>query len=168
MITFKKHSGIYTLEATQWLPINLDTAWPFFSTPKNLARITPDHMGFQITSGDVADMHVGQIITYSVGILPGIRANWVTEITHVDTGRFFVDEQRFGPYAMWHHEHWFEEKDGGTAMLDRVSYRLPLAPLGNLAHPFIEKQLRGIFEYREKTLETIFPAPADQADGQSA
>jgi ligand-binding SRPBCC domain-containing protein len=157
MITFKKHSGIYTLEARQWLPIDVKTAWPFFSTPKNLSRITPEHMGFRITSDLADDMYVGQIITYSVGVLPGIRMNWVTEITHVDEGRFFVDEQRFGPYSMWHHEHWFKEENGGVSMLDRVSYKLPLGPFGQLMHPFIEQQLRGIFGFRIQELEKIFP-----------
>jgi ligand-binding SRPBCC domain-containing protein len=159
MITFKKHSGIYTLLAEQWLPIDLKTAWAFFSTPKNLVRITPEHMGFHITSDLQEETFAGQIISYRVGILPGIRVNWVSEITQVREGEFFLDEQRVGPYKMWHHEHWFKEENGGVSMLDRVSFQLPLGPIGQLAYPFIEQQLRSIFSYRRETLEKIFPKP---------
>ena len=157
MIHFSKHSGIYTLVATQQLPISLQEAWDFFSSPLNLEKITPDHMNFHITSGKPAKMYPGQIISYKVTPIPGIKSNWVTEITHVEDKVFFVDEQRFGPYAMWHHEHHFEEKDGGVLMTDRVSYKLPLGFLGHLAQSlFVKKQLQNIFEYRMKVLEDFF------------
>lgn len=158
MVKIKRHSGIYTLEVKQEVNASLQEAWDFFSSPKNLAKITPEHMGFLITSGLADKMHVGQIITYQVGILPGIRSNWVTEITHVQQGVFFVDEQRFGPYRMWHHEHLFEEVDGKVQMTDRVSYKLPLGWLGDLMHVlFIKKQLLGIFDYRYQVLKNFFP-----------
>lgn len=157
MIEFKKHSGIYTLSVRQMLPIGLSEAWDFFSSPVNLERITPAHMGFRITSGEPASMYPGQIITYKVAPLPGIKTNWVTEITHVEKGKFFVDEQRFGPYSMWHHEHHFEEVEGGIMMTDKVSYKIPFGILGHIAQSlFVEKQLRGIFEHRVKTLEAKF------------
>jgi ligand-binding SRPBCC domain-containing protein len=160
MITITAHSGIYTLDAEQTLPITMNEAWTFLSTPANLAKITPSHMGFVITSNDVAAMYPGQIITYNIGILPGIVTGWVTEITHVEPGRYFVDEQRFGPYAMWHHEHWIEPLEGGVRMKDRVSYKLPLGPLGHLAQPFIKRQLTEIFSFRKSALEKLFPKPA--------
>ncbi len=159
MINIRYHSGIYTLEAEQALSIRPEDAWAFLSSPDNLSRITPPHMGFLITSGTPAKMYTGQIITYSVGILPGVRASWVTEITHVEEGRYFIDEQRFGPYAMWHHEHWIEPTATGVIMRDRVSYKLPMGPFGRLAHPFIKRQLQEIFGYREKAMRAIFPEP---------
>jgi ligand-binding SRPBCC domain-containing protein len=157
MIQFKSHSGIYSLEVCQFLKISLPEAWDFFSSPSNLAKITPDHMGFGITSGTPEKMYSGQIITYHVSPVLGIKTNWVTEITHVAEGRFFVDEQRFGPYRMWHHEHRFEVKGDGVLMTDRVSYKLPLGFLGRIVHwLFVKNQLRQIFEYREAYLSKVF------------
>ena len=153
MLTFQSHAGIYTLQVQQFLNMPLDKAWEFFSSPGNLARITPPHMGFHITSGTPAKMYPGQIITYRVSPVPGITVNWVTEITHVSKGSYFVDEQRFGPYRMWHHEHHFEPKDGGVLMTDRVSYKLPYGVFGRMAHfLFVRKQLEQIFAYRERFL----------------
>jgi len=157
MIQFKSHSGIYTLEVTQFLEISLSEAWDFFSSPGNLAKITPECMGFEITSGAPAKMYPGQIITYKVSPFPGIKTNWVTEITHVAEGRFFVDEQRFGPYRMWHHEHHFEVQDGGVLMTDRVSYKLSFGFLGRIVHSlFVKNQLKQIFAFREAYLEKMF------------
>lgn len=157
MIAFSKHSGIYTLSVMQQLPIGLPEAWDFFSSPANLGKITPSHMRFKITSGKSAKMYPGQIISYKVSPLPGITTNWVTEITHVEHNKFFVDEQRFGPYSMWHHEHHFEERDGGVYMIDKVSYKIPFGLLGHIAQVlFVKKKLKGIFEYRMKALEERF------------
>jgi ligand-binding SRPBCC domain-containing protein len=114
-------------------------------------------MGFKITSGTPTKMYSGQIITYKVSPFPGVKTNWVTEITHVSAGSFFVDEQRFGPYRMWHHEHHFEVQNDGVLMTDRVSYKLPLGFLGRIAHLlFVKNQLKQIFEYREIFLEKEF------------
>jgi ligand-binding SRPBCC domain-containing protein len=114
-------------------------------------------MDFQITSGKPQKMYRGQMITYKVSPFPGIRANWVTEITQVSEGHYFVDEQRFGPYRMWHHEHHFEIGDEGILMRDRVSYKLPLGIVGRLAHfLLIKKQLAQIFTFREKFLNKLF------------
>lgn len=158
MVSLKSHSGIYTLKTVQELPIDLATAWLFFSSPKNLEKITPKHMGFKITSGDAPNMYPGQIITYKVSPFPGIKTNWVTEITHVDDKKFFVDEQRFGPYAMWHHEHIFEPTPNGVRIIDKVSYKLPFGILGRMAHPFLVKgKLLQIFSHRYKVLEEMFP-----------
>lgn len=157
MITFRKHSGIYTLSATQDLPVDQETAWDFFSSPENLQKITPPEMGFTITSGKPAKAYAGQIITYRVSPFPGLRLPWVTEITSVEAGRRFVDEQRFGPYALWHHEHHFAPIPGGVRMTDKVSYKLPLGPLGHLAHAlFVKGRLRHIFAYREQVLDKLF------------
>jgi len=157
MIQFKSHSGIYTLEVTQYLKISLSEAWDFFSSPGNLSKITPEHMGFKITSGTPTKMYPGQIITYKVSPFLGIKTSWVTEITHVSEGSFFVDEQRFGPYRMWHHEHHFEVQNDGVLMTDRVSYKLPFGFLGKIVHTLsVKKQLKQIFAFREAYLEKTF------------
>jgi len=156
MITFKSHSGIYTLEVQQILTISREEAWDFFSSPGNLAKITPPHMGFVITSGTPEKMYPGQIISYKVAPFPGFKTNWVTEITHVSEGSYFVDEQRFGPYRMWHHEHRFEVQNGGILMTDRVSYKLPFGIFGQIAHAlFVKKQLEQIFEFRIDVMENL-------------
>ena len=156
MVTFYSHAGIYALEVIQFLNMPPVEAWDFFSSPRNLQKITPGHMGFHITSGTLAKMYPGQIITYRVSPFPGITTNWVTEITHVSEGSYFVDEQRFGPYRMWHHEHHFEPRDGGVLMTDRVSYKLPFGIIGRMAHAlFVRKQLEQIFAYRQEYLEKI-------------
>ena len=158
MIAFKKHSGIYTLTTEQILPIDLKTAWEFFSNPQNLSRITPPHMGFKITTPVEKAAYPGQIITYKVAVLPGVKTNWVTEITQVKKEAFFIDEQRFGPYKMWHHEHFFQPlPDGKTLMKDKISYKIPLGFLGHIAHfLFVKRQLKGIFSFRYQTLERFF------------
>lgn len=157
MITFQSHAGIYTLQVQQFLYISLEEAWNFFSSPGNLQKITPPHMGFQITSGTVATMYPGQIITYRVSPFPGVTTNWVTEITHVSEGRYFVDEQRFGPYRMWHHEHHFEFRDGRVLMTDLVSYKLPFGFLGRIANVLlVRKQLKQIFAFRIEVLDRMF------------
>ena len=158
MIHFKKHSGIYTLTAKQTIDVSLEKAWGFFSSPENLEKITPPHMGFKITTKVDKRAYAGQIITYKVGILPGIKLSWVTEITQVKDKEFFIDEQRFGPYAMWHHEHWFKElPNGKTLMEDKISYKIPFGILGHFAQLiFIKKQLKEIFEHRFVTLEKLF------------
>ncbi len=152
MITIDSHSGIYVLQTEQVLSISMDRAWDFFSAPRNLAKITPRYMGFHITSNVSDKMFHGQIITYRIGLIPGVKTNWVTEITHVREGTYFVDEQRFGPYAMWHHEHWFRPHPEGVHMLDRVSYRLPFGCMGRMTSPFIKSQLYKIFGYRRERL----------------
>ena len=156
MISFKSHSGIYTLEVQQFLTISLAEAWNFFSSPGNLSKITPEHMGFSITSGTPGKMYPGQIITYKVAPFPGLKTNWVSEITHVTDQSFFVDEQRFGPYRMWHHEHHFEVQNGGVLMTDRVSYKLPFGIFGHIAHAlFVRRQLKQIFEFRIIAMEKL-------------
>ncbi|WP_299578454.1 SRPBCC family protein [uncultured Sunxiuqinia sp.] len=157
MISISKHAGIYTLKAELELPISLDEAWEFFSNPGNLEKITPKSMQFKISSGSYKPMYAGQIITYHVSPFPGFKTNWVTEITQVKTGHFFVDEQRFGPYSMWHHEHFFEAIDGGVRMTDKVSYKLPLGLIGHFAHHlFVRQQLQNIFNHRKICLTERF------------
>ena len=148
---------MYTLEHTQRIPISLEEAWQFFQNPSNLSKITPSEMGFQILSEVPNQMYSGLFIHYKVTPLLGIRMNWTTEITHVNKPHYFVDEQRVGPYSIWHHEHHFKEIHGGVEMLDRVNYQLPLGGVGRLVHPFlVERKLHEIFNYRIKRVEEIF------------
>lgn len=149
---------IYTLKRNQVLPISLKEAWDFFSTPTNLSKITPEHMGFNIKyqSGG-QKMYPGQLIRYVVNALPGIPMNWVTEITHVSEPNYFVDEQRFGPYALWHHQHHFTEVDKGVEMIDEVNYAIPFGFIGRIANSlFVEREVNRIFEHRYHVLETYF------------
>lgn len=150
---------LYTLHTTQQLPISPSEAWEFFSDPKNLETITPNNMRFKTLSGDDRKMFPGQIIEYIVTPLLGIPMRWVTEITHVEQGVYFVDEQRFGPYALWHHKHFFREIEGGTEMEDLIHYGLPLGLLGRLVHPFLVRpKLEEIFAFRQKKLIELFGA----------
>lgn len=148
---------IYKLHAKQNLPISIDEAWNFLSDPRNLKVITPDYMGFNIKSGADRDMFAGQIIEYIVTPILGIKTKWVTEITHVVDKKYFVDEQRFGPYSLWHHKHFIKEIEGGIEMEDLLHYKLPFGVLGQLAHPFLVKpKLDEIFEYRKNILVELF------------
>ena len=148
---------IYRLTATQALPISTQQAWEFLSDPANLKVITPPSMGFHILSGAEKKMYPGQIIQYKVSPFPGYTTKWVTEITHVKEGSYFVDEQRFGPYSLWHHKHFINEIDGGVEMEDIIDYKLPLGLLGQIGHPLVVKnQLKTIFKFREEKLRTLF------------
>ncbi|MCB9307124.1 MAG: SRPBCC family protein [Lewinellaceae bacterium] len=151
--------AVYTLKRVQRLPIPVEKAWTFFSSPRNLKEITPPYMGFHITSDpDFLDgMYPGQVITYTVKPLLGIPLYWMTEITHVELGKYFVDEQRAGPYALWHHQHHFKAVQGGVEMTDLLHYRLPLGPLGELANLlFVRRQLEKIFDFRREKLKAMF------------
>lgn len=149
--------GSYHLKTEQFLPIDKNEAWAFFSSPYNLQKITPESMGFEIISEPLGSIYAGQIIKYRVKPVLGIPLFWMTEITHVKEGDYFIDEQRFGPYALWHHQHHFKEVDGGIEMTDIINYKLPLGLLGNFAHwLFVRKQLEGIFSYRREFLNRHF------------
>ncbi len=150
---------LYQLRAKQGLTMTKAEAWDFLSDPKNLKTITPEHMGFHILSGGQRKMFPGQIIQYKVSPFPGFTTKWVTEITHVKEGEYFVDEQRFGPYALWHHKHFISEVPGGVVMEDVIDYKIPMGILGQLAHPILVKgQLKKIFAHRESTLNRLFGA----------
>ena len=146
---------LYRFEARQNLPIPIDAAWEFFSDAGNLARITPPSLGFQLTSEPAGGMYAGMIITYRVRPLLGVPVSWVTEITHVDEPHMFVDEQRFGPYRFWHHQHLFREIPGGVAMRDIVHYALPKR--ARPVAPFlVAPRLQVIFDHRRRVLEDLF------------
>lgn len=147
----------YRLYQKQFLPIDLAEAWAFFSNPRNLRLITPDRLDFVITSPSGEKMYPGQIITYTLRPLFGIKAGWVTEIKHVHEPYTFVDEQRSGPYKLWHHRHVLREVPGGIEAEDEVYYALPYGFLGQLAHAlFVQRELARIFAYRKSVLDRKF------------
>ncbi|RPG58439.1 MAG: hypothetical protein CBD51_004955 [Flavobacteriales bacterium TMED191] len=149
---------IHQLKTEQFLKADLEKVWSFVSSPRNLKLITPPYMGFNITSIDLPEkMYAGMIITYKVSPILSIPTTWVTEITHVSEKKFFIDEQRVGPYTMWHHQHFFKEHKNGVLMNDIITYKAPFGPLGVIANSlFIRKKLESIFNYRYKTLNQIF------------
>jgi ligand-binding SRPBCC domain-containing protein len=166
---FKSMSNVYRLQSVQRIPAPLEQTWEFFSNPKNLLTITPPFLNLKVTNaifGEAA--YPGQVITYRVKPLLGIPVFWMTEITHVEPLRFFVDEQRKGPYRIWHHEHHFRAIEGGVEMIDIVHYQLPLGPLGTLAHGlFVKSKLREIFAFRFQKINEVLGAwPGQQMELQ--
>lgn len=147
--------AFYRFYREQKLHASTEDLWDFISSPRNLKEITPPHMGFNITSPNLPEkMYPGMVISYKVRPLLGIKTDWVTEITHVQEGRYFVDEQRIGPYTLWHHEHFLEPTEDGVLMKDIITYQPPFGILGALANSlFIKKQLNVIFDYRRRVLE---------------
>ena len=149
--------GFYQFKRIQKIDKPIQNVWKFISDPRNLKVITPDYMGFDITSTDLAsEMYSGMIISYKVSPLFGIKMNWVTEITHMVESKYFVDQQRVGPYKIWHHQHILKPSGKGTIMTDIISYKTPFSIFGNLSYPLIKRKLREIFDYRGKVLSEIF------------
>ena len=141
----------------QLLPLTLEEAWNFFATPKNLNEVTPNDLVFKITSTLPEKMYEGLIITYRIQPLLNIPINWCTEITHIKEQEYFVDEQRKGPYNIWHHEHHFKSVGGGVLMTDILHYDIGKSIFGRIAGKlFVHKQVQQIFRYRYKALETYF------------
>ena len=146
------------LECRQHLPLSLSEAWDFFSRPENLAKITPPNLGFEVTSPLPQRMYAGMIVGYRVSPFGGIRVPWVTEITHMREPDFFVDEQRSGPYRLWHHQHFFRAVADGVEITDLVDYQLPFGFLGDLlAGRLVERRVAAIFDYRRRMLAEWFP-----------
>lgn len=150
--------GVYQLKREQLFRKSKEELWKFISNPVNLKKITPDYMGFDITSSTLPEeMYQGMIISYKVAPLLGIKTTWVTEITHVEPGKYFVDEQRVGPYKLWHHQHFLESTAEGTLMTDIVTYQPPMGWIGSIANEvLIKRKLKEIFEYRRKAMISEF------------
>lgn len=154
---FEALGKVHRITTIQNLPINLDKAWEFFSSPENLATITPDGLNFKILSGADEKIFPGQIIQYKVNPLPFFSTTWVTEITYVQDQEYFVDEQRYGPYAFWHHKHFFKAIEGGTQIIDVVDFKAPFGWIGRkLSTPLIKRELKKIFTYRNDKLIELF------------
>lgn len=148
---------VYKIETVQHINASIEECWAFFSSPENLKTITLDNMSFEIQDFDNKPMYPGQIITYTLKPLLGIKINWMTLITVAKENQYFIDEQRFGPYALWHHKHFFEATANGTKMTDIVHYALPFGYLGRMMNTLIVKnKLKEIFDYRHKKIEELF------------
>lgn len=152
--------AIFQFYMEQKIPASINDVWDFISSPKNLQRITPDYMGFEISTKYVSEeMYPGMMISYKVKPLFNIKMNWLTEITQVKEKLFFVDEQRHGPYKIWHHEHRITAIEGGVLMTDLITYQPPFGILGNLANTLIIKhKIKEIFKYRKQALIELFGA----------
>jgi ligand-binding SRPBCC domain-containing protein len=145
-------------EFVQFVPAGLDVVWEFFSSPSNLSKITPPEMGFTITSPVQSEMYPGMFITYKVSPAFGIKLNWVTEITQTKQHEFFIDEQRRGPYSIWHHEHHFKDVEGGVEMRDILYYQVPFGLIGKLVDfVFVKNKVKQIFTFREQRIKELFP-----------
>lgn len=148
---------MHSLRFVQFIPISIAECWDFFASPKNLKLITPDHLGFAMPSDDSGPMYAGQIITHTIRPFWNIPFNWVTEITHMQKPHYFIDEQRFGPYKFWHHEHHFNEKSEGVEMSDIIYYRIHCGILGRMLNAVkIKHDLEAIFNYRKQKLCDMF------------
>ena len=151
-------SKVYSLKTIQAIPAPLEKVWQFFSNPANLKDITPGNLGFKVISSHHGEkIYAGQIIEYKVSPVLGIPLYWMTEITYMEEGKYFVDEQRFGPYSLWHHQHHFKAIDGGVEMTDIVHYKVPFGILGDIAQRlFVKQQLKSIFDFRFQKTESLF------------
>jgi ligand-binding SRPBCC domain-containing protein len=146
----------YLLEREQWLPKPIDEVFAFFSRPENLQQITPPWLDFRMVETP-KELKPGSLIRYRLR-WHGVPVRWTTEITEWDPPHGFVDRELKGPYALWNHEHLFTEKDGGTTMRDRVSYALPLAWAGRIAHwALVRSDVESIFDFREEMMARLFP-----------
>lgn len=149
--------SFYSIRTEQYINAGIEEVWSFFSNPANLAELTPGEMNFVTTSQPEDRIYAGQIITYTIRPVLGIKVKWMTEITHVQDKVLFVDEQRIGPYKLWHHQHHFIPQSDGVLMKDIVHYSLPFAFIGRIAHSiFVRKKLQDIFDYRKQRIDALF------------
>lgn len=145
-------------EWIQTIPRDLNEIWDFFSRPENLNAITPPDMHFEILSNiEHTEMYQGMIIRYKITPFLGIKMDWTTEISHIQDRTYFIDEQRFGPYAFWHHQHHFKPTSKGVEMSDILHYKVPYGIIGTIADAiFVDQKVESIFEYRKKAIEKVF------------
>ncbi len=151
-------SKVYSLIRIQKIPANINDVWEFFSNPANLKNITPTNLSFKIISKNQSEkVYTGQIIEYTLKPLLNIPVYWMTEITYVEEKKFFIDEQRYGPYSLWHHQHHFKQIDKGIEMTDIVHYKIPFWFIGDIANVlFVQNKLNQIFRYRIQKTEEFF------------
>ena len=155
---FKHNRGLYTLYAKQTVNKEIGVLWDFFRKPSNLNKLTPKDVSFKIISGSSDNFYEGKIISYKIKPFKLVTLNWVTEISQVKERSYFIDNQIFGPYKMWHHEHHFKSNgDGTTDVIDKVKYKLPFYIIGKLMHGiFIKRKLENIFIFRQRAIHNLF------------
>ena len=154
----KHEGGLYTLYAKQTVNEERGVLWDFFRKPTNLNKLTPEDVHFKIKSGKSDNFYEGKIISYKIKPFKLLALNWVTEISQVKEGSYFIDNQIFGPYKMWHHEHHFKSNSNGTTeIIDKVKYKIPFYIVGKLMHKiFIKKKLLSIFNFRQEQINNLF------------
>ena len=150
---------VHVLNRTLIVPASIEACWSFFSDPRNLPAITPPDLGLEIVGDVPATIYEGLMLSYLVRPIAGVPLSWLTEITHVDAPRYFVDDQRVGPFRVWHHEHFFTALDPGqTEVRDRIHYVLPLGPIGGAMHELVVRHdLEKVFAFRETALRAMWP-----------
>ena len=148
----------FQFKSEQFIQASIPEVWDFISSPHNLKKITPPYMGFKVVTTSLSEkMYPGMIIGYKVSPIAGIKLNWLTEITHVIDQQFFVDEQRVGPYSIWHHQHHIKAVKNGVLMTDIVTYKPPFGILGVLCNSILIKpKLTEIFAYRKQVIDKLF------------
>ena len=158
---FKHEGGLYTLYAKQTVSKEIGLLWDFFRKPTNLNKLTPEDVHFKIKSGKFDDFYEGKIISYKIKLFKLLALNWVTEISQIKEGSYFIDNQISGPYKMWRHEHHFKDNHNGTTeIIDKVKYKVPFYIVGKLMHKmFIRKKLFNIFMFRQKQINNLFNNP---------
>jgi|TARA_B110001454_G_scaffold175213_1_gene166925 ligand-binding SRPBCC domain-containing protein len=158
---FKHEGGLYTLYAKQTVSKEIGLLWDFFRKPTNLNKLTPEDVHFKIKSGKSDDFYEGKIISYKIKPFKLLALNWVTEISQIKEGSYFIDNQISGPYKMWRHEHHFKDNHNGTTeIIDKVKYKVPFYIVGKLMHKmFIRKKLFNIFMFRQKQINNLFNNP---------
>lgn len=149
---------MYLKEWQQVVPAEMNAVWEFFSRPENLNKITPKDMDFEIvTKLEGLEMYPGMLVRYIVSPLPLMKSDWVTEITAMATHKYFIDEQRFGPFTFWHHQHHFKATDDGVLLTDILHYAVPFGPVGRMVNAImINKRIDDIFTYRQAVIEDLF------------
>lgn len=155
--------SLYQKRFTQFIPVPPDEVWAFIASPSNLKNITPPEMRFEIVTPELPEeMYAGMMVEYRLYVLPALKISWLTEITHIEDKSYFVDEQRIGPYAIWHHEHRIVAYENGTMMTDLLSYKLPFGFFGHVLNKlFISKRIQDIFNYRRTAVERFFRTAPD-------
>jgi len=154
--------AIHLLERSQLVPRPRGEVFAFFADARNLERLTPGFLRFEILTPGPIEMRPGTLIDYRLSLF-GVGFRWRTEIEAFEPGVRFVDVQLRGPYRRWHHTHTFADAPGGTLIGDRVEYQLPLGPLGELARALVvRRQLDTIFEHRRRIIEAMWGAPPER------
>jgi ligand-binding SRPBCC domain-containing protein len=145
-----------TFECEQWVPSNIKDVFIFFAEAKNLESITPPHLNFKIIEMSTENITKGTLIDYKIRLY-GAPMEWKTHIREFKENEMFIDEQLKGPYTKWLHTHTFQEKDGGTLIIDHILYKIPFGSLGNLIlGNFIRKDIQAIFNYRKNFIKEYF------------
>lgn len=155
LLDFQRAAGIHEIFQQQWIPHKVEDIFPFFCDEKNLEALTPPLLNFKVIGKTTPTIEKGTLIDYRLKV-HGVPTKWQTKIVEWDEGRKFVDTQLKGPYALWHHTHEFETLGTGTLLTDRVLYKLPLWPFGEVGLPLVQRDISSIFRFRRGVIYKKF------------